>query len=229
MKKIHKNRASFVLDVLNNSKSDLPRIILDVGFIGEYDEANMHYKILDTLRDNDILIGMDNDKKKLDGFLNKTKTKEYISKLNLDYKEGSVFKTNLSDNQIDVVVMLEVFEHLQTPYTSLNEIKRILKSGGEIIMTYPNPLSLNKMLRFVFQSNLLNSKYLKTFKGADDHLVFPHPACLINYLQDLGFEVKDIKFIKYDIAPLSAFNGLFARTPWIRKFSSYIGIRAIKL
>lgn len=48
-------------------------------------------------------------------------------------------KTKYNDDQFDVVVCLEVFEHLQNPYHALLEIQRILKPGGKFIVSVPNP------------------------------------------------------------------------------------------
>src|SRR3989338_1993147 len=47
-------------------------------------------------------------------------------------------KLKFAENQFDVVVCLEVFEHLQNPYHALLEIQRVLKPGGKFIVSVPN-------------------------------------------------------------------------------------------
>ena len=123
--------------------------------------------------------------------------------------------------------MLEVFEHLFSPYSVFDEVKRILKPRGSIILTYPNPLNWKKMIRLTLQRDLLNESYLSAFSGAPDHKVFPHPVCLVNYLNHIGFETKTIEFIKFNF-PYSFLNTLLLRFELTRKFSAYIGVWAIK-
>jgi len=228
MKKIYKTRLSFVIDKLNESTALDRRKILDVGFIGDYEEAVVHYKIVDSLEKSDILFGIDIDKEKLDNFLKNEKTKLLQEKYNLNYEVMSVFNTRFADQEIDDVLVLEVFEHLMSPYSALHEIHRIMKPGGKLIITYPNPLSFAKLIKFIFQKNLLDMDYLKMFRGAPDHKVFPHPICMANYLIELNYEIADIQFIKYDIRRLPLIGKLFERFNITRKFSSYIGFCAIK-
>lgn len=43
----------------------------------------------------------------------------------------------ICSNSIDVVIMTEVLEHTLNPFNSINEIYRMLKKGGVLIMTTP--------------------------------------------------------------------------------------------
>lgn len=45
------------------------------------------------------------------------------------------------DNQFDVVISLETFEHLMNPHHALHEVRRTLRPGGRFICSIPNPLS----------------------------------------------------------------------------------------
>lgn len=55
----------------------------------------------------------------------------------------------LEDNSVDVVLCTEVFEHLKDPVLAVQEIARILKSGGELILTAPF-CSLTHMAPYYF-------------------------------------------------------------------------------
>ncbi len=227
MGKVYETRTSFVLDTLSGSGTLRGKTVLDVGFIGGYQEATVHYNIVDGLDQDCRLIGIDLDEEKLESFLRSEKTRVRQRKHDLKYEAMSIFNTTFSDAHIDIVLMLEVFEHLLSPYSVFDEIKRILKPCGSIILTYPNPLSWKKMIKFMLQRDLLDESYLSTFSGALDHKVFPHPVCLANYLNHVGFETKAIEFIKYDFN-WSFMNRLLPRFELTRKFPAYIGIWAVK-
>jgi len=49
----------------------------------------------------------------------------------------SAEKIPVSDNRYDGVILCEVLEHLSDPYTVINECIRILKPGGNLIITTP--------------------------------------------------------------------------------------------
>jgi len=54
----------------------------------------------------------------------------------------------LPDNQYDVVVSIEVLEHIENHVRFIRELMRVLKPGGMIILTTPNILSLPSRWHF---------------------------------------------------------------------------------
>jgi SAM-dependent methyltransferase len=44
-----------------------------------------------------------------------------------------------SDESFDVVICLETMEHLMSPYCALMELRRVLRTGGTLICSVPNP------------------------------------------------------------------------------------------
>lgn len=52
---------------------------------------------------------------------------------------------NLEANSIDIIYLIEVLEHLNDGYleSTLNEIHRLLKYGGKLVLTVPNDEDLN--------------------------------------------------------------------------------------
>ena len=227
MGKVYQTRTSFALDVLRQSGTLKEKTVLDVGFIGEDQEATVHYSIVDSVGGAGRVIGIDTDEEKLIRFLGNEKSRARQKKYDLSYKAMSISHTGFSDGQIDIVPMLEVFEHLLSPYSVFDEIRRILRPGGSVILTYPNPFWWKKMIRFTLQRKLLDDSYINLFKGAPDHKVFPHPVCLANYLNQVGFETKAIEFIKFNFK-YSFLNNWLQRCELTRKFSSYAGVWAKK-
>jgi methionine biosynthesis protein MetW len=45
-----------------------------------------------------------------------------------------------ADESFDVVICLESMEHLMSPYYALMEMRRVLKTGGTLICSVPNPI-----------------------------------------------------------------------------------------
>lgn len=226
MSQFYPARTDFVLDRLKLGPTG--KSILDIGFIGGYAEATVHYAIVDSLGPADRLIGIDIDADRLANFLANEKTAQRQARFDLQYEVMSIFNTSFAAGEIDVVLLLEVFEHLPTPYRALDEIVRILKPGGSLVMTYPNPLSLPLALRYLLRNDLLDSGWLRAFRGAPDHRIFPHPVCLVNYLTDIGFEVNSLAFIKYAYPRLGFLNRILPHFVVTRKFSNYIGIHTYK-
>jgi len=48
---------------------------------------------------------------------------------------GDVHKMEFEDNKFDTILCLEVFEHLKNPFLAAQEIERVLKPGGQLILT----------------------------------------------------------------------------------------------
>jgi SAM-dependent methyltransferase len=45
-----------------------------------------------------------------------------------------------ADESFDLVICLETMEHLMSPYYALMEMRRVLKTGGRLICSVPNPI-----------------------------------------------------------------------------------------
>jgi len=50
---------------------------------------------------------------------------------------GDIIDINVPDNSFDVILCIEVFEHIPDPLSAIKEFSRILKPGGELILTSP--------------------------------------------------------------------------------------------
>ena len=208
----YKNREEFVTKNIKKHKKSKSNY-LDIGFVGEYEKPLMHYEILKTLDKNDSLLGVDINPK-IDNIDNDVIIKKYKSQVN--YEKESIFDFNKKD--FDVVTLLEVFEHLPHPYLALHKIYDSMNDGGVFIMTYPNPLNIGIFYRYIFRKNILNKDFMKIYKGAHDHKIFPMPPCMVIYLEELGFTVQEVSYIK----------GKLNRVPFLDKFSDYIGIVATR-
>lgn len=64
--------------------------------------------------------------------------KEKYKKDNLEFNSGNIENTGFEDYSFDVVVSFETIEHLANHAAAMNEIKRILKPDGILIMSTPD-------------------------------------------------------------------------------------------
>jgi 2-polyprenyl-3-methyl-5-hydroxy-6-metoxy-1,4-benzoquinol methylase len=102
----------------------------------------------------------------------KLEASEYVSALvpraqkrNPDVKvrEESVYEIQAKDNTYDLIFLLEVMEHLDYPDKALEEIARVLKPDGYLVLGVPRePLWCTL--------NMARGKYLKNFGNTPGHL-----------------------------------------------------------
>ena len=70
----------------------------------------------------------------------------------IDFKVCDVIgQLPFEKESFDYVILAEVIEHLRNPYQVMQEINRILRPGGKIILSTPNILSLKSRMRFLFE------------------------------------------------------------------------------
>ncbi len=86
----------------------------------------------------------------------------------------------------DLVIALEIIEHLYDTDFFLAEIKRVLKPKGNLILSTPNLASLNNRLRLLFG---FYPKYLEySLKGAG-HIHLYTPGVLKSQILNLKFKI----------------------------------------
>jgi len=56
----------------------------------------------------------------------------------LDVKEQDLMECNFADNYFDVVTFFDSLEHIPDPLATLQEVRRILKQNGLVLITTPN-------------------------------------------------------------------------------------------
>jgi 2-polyprenyl-3-methyl-5-hydroxy-6-metoxy-1,4-benzoquinol methylase len=61
----------------------------------------------------------------------------------------------------DYVVCIEGIEHLENPFLCIREFSRVLKTGGSLLLTTPNIMSVKSRTRFLFYSYHDFFKFIK--------------------------------------------------------------------
>jgi SAM-dependent methyltransferase len=68
----------------------------------------------------------------------------------IDYDVNLLHRLPYDDASFDVILLVEVIEHLENHRLALSELARILKPNGVLILTTPNIMRLNSRLHFLW-------------------------------------------------------------------------------
>lgn len=78
------------------------------------------------------------------------------------FRQMSIYNLEFEDATLDCVTLQEVLEHLEGAAQAVKEINRVLKVGGALIVSVPNPFYIGAMLSF-FRFELRNA--WRRFRG----------------------------------------------------------------
>lgn len=135
----------------------------------------------------------------------------------LNYESDYIYKrpiteTGFKSDSFDMVLCLDVLEHLnfQEQEKALDEIKRILKPNGTLILTLPNLAHFASRLSFLFAGKLIRTSEICRHPGDRPMVEF------IDIIKNKNFAIKKIK-------------GLFPTFPLISFLTYYFPGRVVFL
>ena len=169
-----------------------------------------------------------------------SKRDEMFTRLDIAFTKGNlndaVPLASFPDHSMDVVVLGEVFEHiLNHPAGLLQAVYRILRPGGTVILTTPNPSTLANSIRLLGDGYVLwgTPSFLREVKLQGDAVIDrgdihyrEYPAWVVSDLmKELGFRIESLQYYRAGIAPthstakkavktLLAFSGLSKTRPF---------------
>jgi dolichol-phosphate mannosyltransferase len=102
---------------------------------------------------------------------------------------GSIFELPFPDGSFDCVICSEVVEHIPAEEKPFDELARVLKTGGRLILGTPDYDR--------WQWRLLEWVYARVSPGgyADEHITHYSRANLSSYLQGKGFEIEAVHYV----------------------------------
>ncbi len=106
----------------------------------------------------------------------------------IDVRYAALEVCGLPKNAFDVITLWHVLEHLPNPKETLREIRRILKSGGGIILAVPNFESL--------QARLTGRHWFHL--DVPRHLFHFTPKSLVGLLEQEGFQVEKKRHFSFE-------------------------------
>ncbi len=100
--------------------------------------------------------------------------------------------TNCREGEADVVLCMEVLEHLMKPSRAVAELARITKPGGHLILSVPNGGVWMARLEFLLTGFLCPNGMPKTCRSEpwdDPHIRFFTPTTLARLVAGSGFDI----------------------------------------
>lgn len=110
----------------------------------------------------------------------------------LDVFGGRLEEARFADASFDAVTLWDVLEHVHDPRATLAEVARILRPGGLLVLSMPNPGSLEARLLGRFWLGWDLPRHLNLFR----------PDPLKRHLRDYGFVTERIRSFIYGYATL---------------------------
>ena len=185
-------RHQFVRDIIGDRRVTL----LDVGNLGDGASSCAVLK-KDVERNGGTYYGLDSNE-------------PLSKKLNLPNQfVADLHKTDFADGMFDMIYAGEILEHTWTPAVMIGECRRILKSGGQLVLDTPNVYSLTSVLQFYLrrEDSMGDNRHLTYNEAANafhtlkesgqvllqpQHKIFYKPAQLQQLLETQGFVVESM-------------------------------------
>ncbi len=101
---------------------------------------------------------------------------------NCDFRVRNILKTGFQNYMFDVVVCLDILEHMKDIKVAIIEIKRILKDDGHLIVSSPVESTLYKSLRFIIKGTYSQA----SGPGAGKH--YYNARQLDKIIRQMGFD-----------------------------------------
>lgn len=216
---LHNPRRDWIMETIRSEYEG--GFLCDIGFVGD-GRASLHRSLRNIVGSGQA-IGVDIGIRE-------------ISNTNLSNTlAGDGRSLPFQDNSFSMVVCAEVLEHVHELSAIIVEFFRVLKPGGGLIVTTPNPYSWGMWLRhYLWPSR----KVLETERGSRaflmdaDHVSFWEPLSLMNHLRNQGFEIQEFQTKNHTIPFLGRWFSQLMTMDWqfwpMDRLGGYSCIYAIK-
>ena len=108
-----------------------------------------------------------------------------------DLVEGDITRLPFEDGCFDKIIVSEVIEHIKAQDILLEELNRVLKKGGEAIIS-TGPISsfiFHNFIHKIDKKNGLVNRFVRLDGTGEEHVAIQHPAKLKQTLFAHGFKV----------------------------------------
>lgn len=117
---------------------------------------------------------------------------KYLDTKKIQIVNGTVEKSRLTNNSLDCLILVRVTHHLLDPLIGFNELFRIIRPGGVLVLEFANSLNFKARLRSFFTGQpILYTPIEKrspgNIKKNTINFVNHHPATILKLLKKSGF------------------------------------------
>ncbi len=111
-----------------------------------------------------------------------------------DLNEELPFK----DGEFDYAACLEGLEHIENHHHALKEFSRILKRGGVLIISTPNPLNIKSRIRFLLTGTFYGFPHLVRLgaEGGHVHMTPVNLSFLVTFAGRYGLELDRVHRVR---------------------------------
>ena len=183
---LNPTRLNYILKFFENNKNDLQKTaqILDIGCGGgllanELAKANFTNLHGIDLSENSVVAA---------------KKESLQQNLNIDYKQGNIYKIPYGDEKFDFVILADILDHLSDLKSAMKEVNRILKPKGFIFF---ETIDRNFMSHLFIK--LLGETFNIIPKNTHDYRLFVTPNELKTLFKEFKFNVLEIKGVDFSI------------------------------
>ncbi|OED41036.1 hypothetical protein AB833_10580 [Chromatiales bacterium (ex Bugula neritina AB1)] len=117
---------------------------------------------------------------------------------NITVHVGTLKNSNYVNQKFDAITLWHVFEHLETPRDTLDLIVKMLKPGGRLYLSLPNPDS--------FQARLFKGDWLH--HDPPRHLFYLGPQAMQRELEQLGLLMESKSFWSMEQNPFGIIQSI---------------------
>jgi len=178
--------------------------VLDVGFAGQKQALPGYYDQLPAAKR--VVFGVDFAKEVV---LARRQPRSIV---------GDARHLPVPDRTVDAVILGEFLEHQSDLVPFFRECHRVLREGGQLLLTTPNPFFVNRLLRrWVFPRGARHvaDANVQQAMGYEDHLVIWDPLSLMHLLGRQGFRVREATTLGFWIPGLGRIVPRFRRGLYI--------------
>lgn len=157
--------------------------LLDIGFAGQKGTLPGYFPLVRAYRSDVHLFGLDWNQGMV---LGRAQPGSLV---------GDASRLPIRADSVDCIIMGEFLEHHVAIEQFLAESWRVLKPGGVLLITTPNPLFLNRVVRRWLapkRAGLTAKGNLAAAMGYHDHRVLWDPLSLAHILRSAGFHIDEL-------------------------------------
>ena len=159
------------------------RRILDIGFAGQKGVVPGYFPHLRSKQPSVHLFGLDCNQEAV------------FARRQTGSMVGDAGALPVRPDSVDCVLMGEFLEHHIAIESFLAEALRVLRPGGVLLVTTPNPLFANRMIRrwlMPRKRDLGGERNVSAAMGYHDHRILWDPLSLTHVIRQIGFDVDEV-------------------------------------